>query len=290
MPSIRISRKRVKIKSKTTKAKVKENSKKIQELIKEKKQETEYKIQPLRGVYNDIPKNQQGNLTGPLYYYNACLGKPAVTWLGPTGAANFQGLDGFTWDQGVLSNQRVGRYLFFRHTTMNMRLNMISVPNVASPTQFRVIVFKAKRNAAFGTSGGNPNADLFINNSGDNIGVNVSSAVDTRTFEFMNMLTNKRNYNIIHDKKVILQPTLATVTGGSNVVTPLSTKFPPEVTFNLKLPHNEKVSFAPGNFQEPQDLNYQYCVQVIAAPYGSTSAAADDWRISFRGTVSAIDG
>jgi len=277
-------------KKKSVKSKVNANTKKINELIKEKKDETEYKIQALRAVYSGIPKPQQGTFTGSLYYYNACLGSPATTWLGPAGTANFTALQGFTWDQGVLSNERIGRYLYFRHTTMNMRLNMVPVANSASPTQFRVVVFKAKRNSALGSGGGNPNADLFINNSGDNIGLNVSSAAETRTFEFMNMLTNKRNYNIIMDKKVILQPTLASVTGGSNVVTPFSTKFPPEMTFNLKLPHNEKVSFAPGNFSNPQDLNYQYCVQVIAAPFGSTTAAADDWRISFRGTVSAIDG
>ncbi len=278
-------------KPKTVKAKVADNTKKINELVKENKQSVENKIQGLRAIYDGQPKSQQSTFTGPLYYYNACLGKPASTWIGPSGGGtpNYTGLEGFTWGQGVGSDQRIGRYLYFKHTTAQLRLNMTPVVESGSPTQFRIVVFKAKRNAAFGTSGGNPNNDLFLNNSGTPIGLNVVSVANTRSFEFMNMLVNKRNYNVYMDKKVVLQPTLAAIQGGSNVVTPFSTSYPPEYNTTLKLKHEEKVSFAPGNFSEPQDSNYQYCISVISAPYGSTSMAAEDWKFSMRGTVSCVD-
>jgi len=286
-PKFKIPRK--KSSKKTTKSKVVSNSKKIKELVKSVNATVENKIQKFNGVYVDSPKSQQPSFTGPLYLYNACLGTGASTWLGPQGTPNFTDLQGFTWGQGVQSDQRIGRYLFLKHTTMNMRIGMNSVPKMVCPTQFRIVVFKAKRNAAFGSSGGNPNADLFLNNDGTAIGVNVASAVETRTFEFMNMLVNKRNYEVHTDKKIILQPSNVTVQGSASIVTPFSTKYPPEATFQFKLPHNTKAAFPPGNFGEPLDLNYQYCVQVIAAPLGSTTAAADDWHISFRGTVSCVD-
>ncbi len=292
MVAYRISKKSVfKRKSKprrarTTKGKVATNTKKINDLVKTMNNVAENKLKALENVYLGKPKSQQATIGGPLYYYASCLGNPASTWLGPNGQQNFQGLDGFQWEQGTGPNERIGRYLFLKHTTMQLRLNMLTTPSNGSPTQFRIIVFKAKRNSALGSAGGNPSDDLFLNNSGTSIGINTSSIEESRTFEFMNMLINKRNYSCYMDKKVILQPSLIAVQGSAPVV-PLATNYPPEATFNLSLKHNSKTAFT--NFDQPQDLNYQYCTMVIAAPYGSTSIDANDWRISLRGTVSCID-
>lgn len=277
--------------SRRSKASPAANAMAIKELEKKSKEGTEIKIQKLEGLYLGTPKPQNPALTGPLYYHASCLGLPASTWIGPQGGAtNFYPLQGFTWPQGVQSNQRIGRYLFLKHTTMNVRLNMISPVKGDFATQFRIIVFKAKRNAAFGTSGGNPNEDLFLDSAGNPMGVNTSSDVDTRTFEFMNMIVNKRNYDVHMDKKVILQPQHITVQGSNAIVSPLSTNYPQEYTFPLTLKHNSKAAFPPGNYGEPLDLNYQYCIFVIASPYGNTNTGADNWRISLRGTVSCIDG
>lgn len=272
---------------KSTKSRVTSNTKKINTLVATMNNVAEQKIQSLANIYQAKPKPQEAlPSTGPLYYFNACLGDPATTWLGPNGQGNFEGLDGFQWPQGTGSNQRIGRYLFLKHTTMQMRLAMLNTPSNPTPTMFRVIVFKAKRNSALGSAGGNPNDDLFLANDGRALGVNNTGSTESKTFEYMNMLINKRNYSVIMDTKTILQPSLVAVQG-SNPVMPLSTSYPPEKTYNLTLKHNSKTAF--GQFNQPLDLNYQYCVQVISAPIGQVDVLADDWRISFRGTVSCID-
>lgn len=273
---------------KATKSKVASNSARITNLAKTMNQGIERKIKGLEAIYLGKPKNQQSGSVGPLYFYNACLGNPPSTWEGPNGQQSFQGLDGFQWKQGTGPNERIGRYLYLKHTNMNLRLNMLATPQKSGPTQFRVIVFKSKRlTGETSEIIGNPNSDLFIDNQGNSIGINVSSIEESRSFEFMNMLINKRNYTCVMDKKVVLQPSLISVQGGSNVVSTLSTNYPPEVNFSMKLKHESKTAFT--NFDQPLDLNYQYCVQVISAPYGSATGVADDWRISLRGTVSCID-
>jgi len=282
----KISRK-VSSRKKTTSSKVSSNSKKINELVKTMNNVAEQKIQSLANIYQAKPKPQMVlPAVGPLYYYNMCLGDPATTWLGPNNQPNFQALAGFQWPQGTGPNQRIGRYLFFKHTTMQLRLSMLNTPSNASPTQFRIVVFKAKRNSALGTGGGNPNDDLFLSNDGRALGLNNLSVAESRSFEYMNMLVNKRNYSVVLDTKCILQPSLVAIQGATPVA-PLSTGYPCEKTFSLQLKHDAKVAF--GNFNNPLDLNYQYCVQVIAAPMGEAEVLADDWRISARGTVSCID-
>lgn len=294
MVAYRVSKKRVAfrprktIRKKTTKGKVATNTKKINALVKTMNNVAEQKVQSLVNFYLEKPKPQV-NLpsVGPVYYHNSCLGNPATTWLGPNGQSNFSALDGFQWAQGTGPSERVGRYLFLKHTTAQLRIDMLPAVLNSSPTQFRVIVYKAKRNSALGSAGGNPNEDLFIDNAGRIFGFNNSSVEESRSFEFMNMLINKRNYSCVMDKKFILQPSVSAVQGGSNVVTPLSTVYPCEKTLSLRLNHNSKTAFS--NFNQPLDLNYQYCTTVIAAPLGAATIAANDWRISMRGTVSCID-
>ncbi len=272
---------------KSTKSRVSSNTKKINALVTTMNNVAEQKIQSLANIYQAKPKPQEAPpATGPLYYYNACLGNPAQTWVGPTGQPNFEGLDGFQWSPGTGSNQRIGRYLYLKHTTMQMRLAMLNTPQNATPTMFRTIVFKAKRNSALGSAGGNPNDDLLLDNSGRALGVNNTGSQDSKTFEYMNMLVNKRNYSVVLDTKCILQPSLVAVQGATPVM-PLSTSYPSEKTYSLKLNHNSKTAFS--NFNAPLDLNYQYCIQVLSAPMGNVTTLADDWRISFRGTVSCID-
>lgn len=280
---------------KSTKAKVVSNTAKINELTKTMNNSVEQKIQTLSNIYQAKPLPQLvAPALGPLYYYNACLGDAPLTpapanaplWPGPNGQSNFNGLAGFQWPQGTGPTQRIGRYLYLKHTTMQMRLAMLNTVSNATPTQFRVIVYKAKRNAAAGTGGGNPNEDLFLNNEGRALGINNLGIVESKSFEYMNMLVNKRNYTIVSDTKCILQPSTIAVQG-ANPVGVISTAYPPEKTFSLKLTHNSKTAFS--NFNAPLDLNYQYCVSVIAAPLGQVDTRADDWRISFRGTVSCMD-
>ncbi len=276
-------------KKRKTSAKRTTVSKQIKDVVKSMNQISELKVQSLTNVYDSSPSPVQPlPLTGPLYYRNYCLGTPAANWLGPSGATGFTGLDGFQWQQGTAADRRIGKYLFLKHTTSQLRINCVSPTRYGTALQFRVIVYRAKRNSPLGTAGGNPCDDLFINNSGREIGINNNATNASRSFEYMNMIVNKKNYMVVKDEKFILQPSVQQVNGGSNLVSAFSQTYPPEKTISMELKHNSKTAFS-DTTNQPLDLNYQYCVSIISAPYGNATDNSSDWRSSIRGTISCLD-
>lgn len=276
------------MKRKSKKAK-KITSKVVKTIVKkELAQEIETKIKALSTYVDQSPQNQDV-ANNVVYYDNYCLGEPASTWLGPTGSQNFKALEGFEWSLGTQSSQRVGRYMDLKHTTMNFRVGLVGTPRTATPVRFRVIVYRAKRNAPFGQNGGNPNDTLFLGLGGQPQGVNTSYAQNRVSFEFMNLITNKRNFEIHHDSQFILAPPVTAVQGGSNLVTPMSQgMYPNEKNFLWKLKHNEKTAFGANN--KPEDANYQYCVSIFSMPTGDLgNTGLNSWRTAARGIVSVTD-
>ncbi len=256
----------------------------------ELKKDVEIKLKPLRAVNQANPLSQQSSGSGSniVWYNNYCLGSPAATWLGPTGSANFVGLGGFDWAQGTANNERVGRYLNLKHTTCNLRVACNNISSVSCPIRFRVIIYKAKRNSVLGTSGGNPNATLFLGLDGQELGINNSYSGDSVSMEFMNMIVNKRNFDVHTDTQFILSSPTFSIQGGSNIVSPLTPGYPTEKNLLLKLNHNEKTSFGSGDI--PEDLNYQYCMTILSMPYGdNTQVNASRWKTNVRGVVSCTD-
>jgi len=257
----------------------------------ELKKDVELKLKALRSAHQISPAAQTpagGSASNIVWYQNYCLGQPATSWTGPTGSGNFLGLSGFTWVQGASNGQRIGRYLNLKHTTCNLRIACDNVASLACPIRFRVIIYKAKRNAALGSGGGNPNTTLFLGTEGQELGINNSYTGDSVSMEFMNMLVNKRNFDVHTDTQFVLASHTYSVQGGSNIVTPISLGYPAEKNMLLRLPHNEKTSFGPGNV--PDDLNYQYCMTILSMPYGdNTAVTANKWKSNVRGVVSATD-
>lgn len=257
----------------------------------ELKKDVELKLSPLRGVYQAAPIAQatSGTASNIVWYNNYCLGQPSALWQGPTGSVDFLGLGGFEWPQGTDQGQRIGRYLNLKHTTANLRIAMNNLGSVSCPVRFRVIIYKAKRNSILGQAGGNPNDTLFLGLDGQEKGINNSYTGDSVGMEFMNMLVNKRNFDVHTDTQFILSNHTFSVQGGSNVVSPLGQGYPAEKNMLLKLNHNEKTSFRDAG-DIPDDLNYQYCMTILSMPYGdNTAVSARGWTTCVRGVVSATD-
>lgn len=63
-------------------------------------------------------------LLGPVYFTNYCLGTAPAAWVGPTGGTNFNDLNGFVWPNGTAFNQRIGRYMYLKRTTLQLRVEM----------------------------------------------------------------------------------------------------------------------------------------------------------------------
>jgi len=255
----------------------------------ELKKDVELKLKPLRAANQVTPLAQAttGTASNIVWYQNYCLGTAATSWTGPTGVGNFTNLEGFTWPQGPAQGERIGRYLNLKHTTCNLRVACNNLASPACPIRFRVIIYKAKRNSSLGSAGGNPNVNLFLNLDGTQRGINNSYTGDSVSMEFMNMLVNKRNYDVHTDTQFVLASHTYSVQGGSNIVTPISQGYPAEKNLLLRLNHNEKTSFTG---DQPDDLNYQYCMTILSMPYGdNTAVSARGWKSNVRGVVSATD-
>lgn len=253
---------------------------------------SELKIRSLANRYGDNPLPQAVGVgaTPVVYYQGYCLGGAAPTWLGPTGAlsSGFKELLGYQYPPGVGSNQRVGKYMYLKQATVNLRINMNSTSSIACPLRFRVIVFKAIRNAQVGQTGGNPFDRLLVDNEGREFGLNSTLTQDSVGFELMSAITNKKNFKVYKDETFTLQTPFTAVQGSTAIVAPMSTSYPCEKNISLTLRHNQKTAF--DNSNQPSDCNFQYSMIIMSTPSGTFNDSGNSrWTSSIRGTVSAYD-
>jgi hypothetical protein len=151
---------------------------------------------------------------GPVYFTNYCLGTAPAAWEGPDGAANFNDLNGFLWVNGTGPNERIGRYMYLKRTTLQLRVEMDQISR-HGPVRFRLIVYKEKRNRYNSAGNGNPNADLFIDHSGNDIGFNTVATPSAQAQSFNTYLVNKRNYQVVKDTKFTLCPEQNSASGSA---------------------------------------------------------------------------
>lgn len=220
--------------------------------------------------------------TGPIYFTNYCLGEAPSGWTG------FNDLEGFEFPAGTGPNQRIGKYMYLKKTTLHLKIAMNNLVNTATQLRFRVVVYKSKRNNVPGTAGGNPSLNLFIDDRGREFGVDNTLTNNEASMQYTTAIVNRKNYHVVKDTQFILTPQTCAVQGGSNVVSPLSQAGPTERTMRFELGHYAKTSFDAGT-SKPTDLNFQYCVSIIAMPVGNPTDRAADWFSAVRGTVSALD-
>jgi len=254
----------------------------------------ERKIQPLTPQYMKQPYAQLISPDiGPVYYKNFILGDQPAQWTGPIGSVqgpNYIPLEGYSFPQGTGSNSRIGRYMFLERCNLNMTVALTSATSRnTNPVQFRVLLYKFKRNDALGSIS-NPNSDLFMSTAGTVLGINTyfdnTLSPGSASFNLMNAIVNKKNYTVFKDEKFVLTPQVAVAQGGTYV--PLSHSGSIQKEFQFVLNHNEKTAF--DSASKPVDLQYQYAITVISAPMGDLDqTGCNEWTTSVRGTVSALD-
>jgi hypothetical protein len=218
---------------------------------------------------------------GPVYQTNYCLGQV------PVGYLNFNALGGFEWALGTGPNDRIGKYMYLKKTTVNLKISL-NDPGRGGQTRFRVLVYKSRRNNTPGQYSITPGENLFLNEVGLPFGTDTSVNANDATMKFQTAIVNKRNYQVVRDFQFVLTPSSVTVQGGSNLVSPLSQGTLSEKHLRFQLGHYKKTSFNP-NTDRPDDLNYQYLITILSFPVGSTTSQASAWTSSIRGTVSAGD-
>jgi hypothetical protein len=251
-------------------------------------QVSEHKINAMTSQYNLVPSPQ----TPPpgltvVYYQNYIVGTQPTSWIGPSGP-NYNALEGLTFPQGDAADERIGKYLYLKHATVNLRVNCLNLAKVACPVRFRVLVYKAKRNGSLNTLPGNPNSDLFLSSAGNEFGLLTVANDDRASMVYMTSITNKKKYEIFKDIQFILQPSLQQILGQDALV-PLSHGiYPAERYFRFQLPMNERAEYE-NVTNQPIDTKSQYCISIFSAPSGTHNDRPSDWRSSVTGTVSALD-
>lgn len=258
-------------------------------VIKVMDQVGEHKIKSITNQYAIAPSPQ----TAPpglsvVYYKNYIIGSQPSDWTGPTGAANYTALNGVDFTQGVTSDQRIGKYMYLKHATLNLRVNLLNLTRVGCPVKFRVIVYKTNRSGSLNTQPGNPNSDLFIESNGQEVGVNSVATDDNASMRFMTAITNRKKYNIFKDMSFILQPSFNSIQGQTAPVAMSHGIYPAEKYMRLSLPFNERVEYS-NTTNQPKDSKNQYAISVFSAPVGTHDARPSDWKTSVTGTVSALD-
>lgn len=246
---------------------------------------SETKIQALTPQNNVAPIAQDAGGSGPVFFTAYTLGTAPSAWTGPSGAAAFNNLDGFVWPQGTGPADRNGQYLYLKRTTVNLRVAM-NPQSRHGPVKFRLVVFKELRNRYNTTANGNPCDDLFIDQTGQVVGVNNSAPLDQRVMNFNTWLVNKRNYKVVKDFKFILQNETLSALGSTDPFNQ-SQHYPVEKNIRLNLGHYQKTKFAAGNV--PTDQMYRYGMMLISMPISNSTSPHNDYTTYVNGVVSAID-
>lgn len=252
---------------------------------KAKNQTGETKLQALVTHIDQDPISQVVGGTSPVYYKNYCIGNV------PTNYSNFLTLGGMVWPQGTGNDERIGRYMYLKKATLYLNVALAAANRITGPTRFRVIVYKARRNNAPGTPLIDPNLNLLIDDKGNTFGMGTTINQTNVAFQVQHALANKKNYHIIKDKQFFLTPPVSTVQGGSNLVTSSSQTQNPEKNMTFNLGFWKKTSFGSNapNANQPEDLNYSYCVSIFSMPVGAHNTITNNWISSTRGTVSACE-
>ncbi len=188
-------------------------------------------------------------------------------------------LNGTAIAQGTNSQQRTGSYVYLKKTTLMVDIDMAVPPSgVYPPIEFRALLLKPKRYALQSGVTLGPQAGMFINSVGGEIGYN---SVGYNSTDFARRPVNKRNFKVYRDQRFMLSapsaiPNAEGYTG----------KYGCMKSFRLTLPHYKKVKYdASGN---PYDIDTHYSLIVFARAIAKDHVP-DNWEMNIRGTTSFSD-
>ncbi len=210
------------------------------------------------------------------------------------GYTGYSPVSGFAAPQGDGKNNRDGQFIWLKHTTAALTVQMDHLENVVSQrpsaTKFRVIVFKAKRalNPLGQTT--SPDTNLFLQNNGNNQGDSSTAVNAMNVMDMMLQPINTNSFYVLKDTQFTLQHTTDNSAANSAAI---QTNFPSNKTIRLRLPHNAKARIPLNSTDEPIDYDYRFAVAVYAFyPNQSPTTAVDTplaWSASIRGTTGFND-
>lgn len=203
-----------------------------------------------------------------------CMGTKPAAWGG-----TWQQLDGIKIEQGDTAQSRDGAYVYLDHTRLSFNIDTTYSTTYRPPTQFRVVVGKARRGTNPAGITQNPSTDLFIDEIGNAWGHATAGKNGT---DLMLQPLNKRDWYVMSDRKFTLSTPLEDSAGG------YTGKYPTSKNFVCRLPYAKKTKYgssAAGALQDfPLDIDSSYFVCIYArSEQKDTTARA--WEVNVRGTT-----
>ncbi len=217
---------------------------------------------------------------GDVYWKGYCLTDVPSAWT--SGLVNLSGMNPA---QGVTGNTRIGDYVYFRRTAIQMEIATQFSSSGKPPLQFRVVVAKALQSHVPAGSTDAPGNTLFLDNIGNAQGVLTTGSSAMTSFEYHNNLINKRDWIVYRDQKFTLSHPARSDSDGGYIG--YSGKYPIKKNFRFNLNHFKKTRIGGANL--PQDYDGHYLIMIFASNATADSGTPDQWKITMRGTTSYTD-
>lgn len=222
---------------------------------------------------------------GTVFAWRGILQTPPAGW-----DSDLQTLGGVTIPQGLLANQHIGNYVYYKKTHLTFQLDMGFQSDPRPPVQFRLIVGKARQLAQPSGTTDYPQNSLFLNTSGNYQGHASTSTNAMNTFEIMNQPLNKRNWVILRDSRFTLShPYRQTYDSSAKPIGGVgySGKYPNRKNMIINLPHYAKAKLSA--LGDSLSYDPKYFVYIYATSIGSLVNEPNQWTIYMRGTTSYTD-
>lgn len=191
-------------------------------------------------------------------------------------------VNGIEISQGTAFNERVGNYAYYKKTHFSVKLEMTTSDAGKPPTQFRMIVFKIRRQSSPSGITANFSTDGFLRGDGLSFGHATSGVTG---LDLMMQPLNKRDWVIYKDIKFVLQ-NYNSLNGAPQLI---YNHYPAYKDIQLDLPYYKKAYMGGNTGISPTDLNFSYGIVFYAHTLGRDGIAADGFEVSQRGTTSFCD-
>lgn len=247
-------------------------NKKVSKIVKGLAETKLIAVTPFNEYAPKVPVNQSAPY---LRYCHFILGSTL-----PTGwDTQAQMLGGTVIPNGTGASERIGSYAYLKKTTLMMDIDCTIPPQgTFPPLEFRLIVVKPKRYALQSGVTLGPQAGLFLNDVGGEIGYNSTGYNST---DVLRRPINKRNFQVRRDQRFVLTAPSAipNAMGYSGAYKSMK-------SFRLSLPLYKKTKFDTAG--KPYDIDTHYSIMIFARPIGKDHVP-DNWEVNLRGTTSYTD-
>lgn len=232
--------------------------------------ETKYKA--VKSVDEQTPVAIQ---TGALaHMVNFCLGGVPTAW-----GTDYTDIEGISIVQGTAESNRIGDYTYLKKTRISLEIDMKEPDSGnALPCEFRVIVFKSRRQAMPSGSVRAPQQSLFIDEICNDFGHTTAGKNGT---DLMLQPVNKRHFVVLKDTKFMLSnPLNPTITAAYTGFYPCMKRM------YIDLPHYTKCHYEDDN--KPTNYDYHYGISIYARSLDKDTRA-DNFEVNLRGTTTYVD-